>query len=739
MFGNLNSKVKVFLLFKVFVLNENLIAAGSYQQFMDVFHKDLFDEKRECLFGEFISDEHPYEVEESPLKDHFIVRFLIKFKLKGINTKIKAYRTITSGVRKYTQNCFVEFHHLNSYETEFSTKVRKRPEIDNYSGDSFAFIRLLEYTNWQNFDNASGVVGSLRLLSPPTFVVTFFKYDTEDRIMRRTVLNLIYGIFSQMEYYGTRHALWFSGTLSEYCFYCSYKLTKLTDVYEKAYLKQIKAIVFSKTTFPNLRRISLQKETTVYSFWHYQKSDMLHCKSKDQGKSEFTAFVLPCLYGILEDHLNFTFKNTMDESILPTPSVSFQYNTMHNQKFWYQAKEHPSNEREVYCSHNLIDYKLKVFVRKDRQSVSFLEALQLPFCVLTWALIIVMSLLGTCTVILTIKLDQARIVTGIPNANVISCPEISVFFFTVWIAQGYANITRYMRRNNGFLGYGVIIFVLLGSVIANLYSGVVSSFFTVRRLPVIPKNLMQTTDNAFAKFVLITDFSPNSDLQLSFFHRQVLQTFVEQVDEMQGSYHGSYRKSHYQTLMDKIAVTSPDYVDFDSVLCDIVNKAEVKVIRYNDSKVVKNVSLGDSFAIVRGRSFISIADIFINSFARFETFPDSQYYTNYIDGGNLEVLVLNHGKYLKLHFHSLLAWIDNSGIYSRMTELESEFKCSLILFHSINRQVYVAIELSMSSYSGIGWICHTVVGSFMKGDKGITRIPMCVLPTYVLLTVRTPS
>jgi len=169
-------------------------------------------------------------------------------------------------------------------------------------------------------------------------------------------------------------------------------------------------------------------------------------------------------------------------------------------------------------------------------------------------------------------------------------------------------------------------------------------------------------------------------LQLSFFHRQVLQTFVEQVDEMQGSYHGSYRKSHYQKLMDKVAVASPDYVDFDSVLCDIVNKAEVKVIRYNDSKVVKNVSLGDSFAIVRGRSFISIANIFINSFARFETFPDSKYYTNYIDGGNLEVLVLNHGKYLKLHFHSLLAWIDNSGIYKRMTELESELKFLWLCF-----------------------------------------------------------
>jgi len=228
-----------------------------------------------------------------------------------------------------------------------------------------------------------------------------------------------------------------------------------------------------------------------------------------------------------------------------------------------------------------------------------------------------------------------------------------------------------MRKNNAFLGYGIITIVLLGSVIANVYSGIVSSFFTVRRLPNIPKNLMQTKDNEFSNFHVITNFDPDIKTQMSFFHWQILQTFVEHVDEMNGSYHASYSKLHYEKLQEKIHVISPNCVTFESLLCDIVNKAEVEVIRFNDSKIARNLSLSDAFGIVHSWSDVNIADKFINSFERFERFYDSQYYTSYIDGGNSEVLFLNHGKYLKHHFHSLLAWVDNSGIYKRMQELES--------------------------------------------------------------------
>jgi len=143
---NFNSFIKVYLLF-LLNISKTKVVASSYQQFMDVFHNDLFDENKECLFGEFISNEHPYEIEHGSINKHFVVRFLIKFRLEGINTKIKAYRTIASGVRKYTFSSESEFHHLNSYEKVFSEKVGKNPQIVQ-NQNSFAFIRLLTDYHW---------------------------------------------------------------------------------------------------------------------------------------------------------------------------------------------------------------------------------------------------------------------------------------------------------------------------------------------------------------------------------------------------------------------------------------------------------------------------------------------------------------------------------------------------------------------------------------------------------------
>jgi len=63
MLDKLNSTIKAYYVISVY-LKRKKVTADSCQQFMDAFSNDLFDEDKECLFGEFISDEHPYEVQE---------------------------------------------------------------------------------------------------------------------------------------------------------------------------------------------------------------------------------------------------------------------------------------------------------------------------------------------------------------------------------------------------------------------------------------------------------------------------------------------------------------------------------------------------------------------------------------------------------------------------------------------------------------------------------------------------
>jgi len=213
-----NSVKAAYLLF-MFLIYKQKVIASSYEQFMDVFRNDLFDENKECLFGEFISDEHPYEVEDGPFHHgHFIVRFLIKFRSERFTAKIKAYRTIASSVRKYTQTCYVEFHHSNSYENDFSEKLGKNPQIEQ-NQNSFTFIRLMEDYRWQNHYRAT-LFGSLRLLTQPTYVIMFYKdKNNVDRIMSKAFLRLIHVILSRMDYYGTRYAIWRSSTLSDTVFF----------------------------------------------------------------------------------------------------------------------------------------------------------------------------------------------------------------------------------------------------------------------------------------------------------------------------------------------------------------------------------------------------------------------------------------------------------------------------------------------------------------------------------------
>jgi len=128
------------------------------------------------------------------------------------------------------------------------------------------------------------------------------------------------------------------------------------------------------------------------------------------------------------------------ELFLPIPSVCVYKNTMNNQKLWYQEKKQPTNEREQYCSHNLPDIKFNVFVRKDCKWVSFLEALQLSFCTLTWSFFILMSFPGTCIVILTHTNRQPQIDTR----PMIRCVLKPICYSEITVIFLYASILYYL-------------------------------------------------------------------------------------------------------------------------------------------------------------------------------------------------------------------------------------------------------------------------------------------------------
>jgi len=71
-----------------------------------------------------------------------------------------------------------------------------------------------------------------------------------------------------------------------------------------------------------------------------------------------------------------------------------------------------------------------------------------------------------------------------------------------------------------------VITMILTTTLANLYSGLVISYFTVAPLSVLPKSLTDSTQPMFEHFPIVTFDRDRS--KVSYFHLYCLQQFIDQ-------------------------------------------------------------------------------------------------------------------------------------------------------------------------------------------------------------------
>jgi len=85
---------------------------------------------------------------------------------------------------------------------------------------------------------------------------------------------------------------------------------------------------------------------------------------------------------------------------------------------------------------------------------------------------------------------------------------------------------------------------------------------------------------------------------------------------------------------------------------------------------LKRVDFLETFAVASDSFCTNTLSLIAKELDVYESFPENKYYTKKFDVGKNSFLILNMGKYLKANFHSVLAWIDNTGIYQRLLNLD---------------------------------------------------------------------
>jgi len=276
---------------------------------------------------------------------------------------------------------------------------------------------------------------------------------------------------------------------------------------------------------------------------------------------------------------------------------------------WYKNPQIPFHERETYCSHRLNEFELKILIRKPRAPISIMEAIQLPFCSLTWTSIFTVSASG---IILTYLLRKTYDYLQ-HSAHKTDLIDTILFFYMIWFMQGH-EFVNYFRSKRNSLGYIIIIFILLASLISNLYSGIVASFFTVRRLPTIPRSLMEFSSEQFLDIPIVThgrDFAHN----LCTFHSHFIEPLVRRFKDINSSMlsSSSTEKASYELLMRKVyCISTARTTSFSIAVLNITFGKHISAYNFPERKVV-NISLGDFFGFIDHKPEIEA----LSKFAKF--------------------------------------------------------------------------------------------------------------------------
>jgi len=154
-------------------------------------------------------------------------------------------------------------------------------------------------------------------------------------------------------------------------------------------MKAINRFLFHPKPFPYLERISLKEALLKFPNMLYSSSQKCNIKY-EPSKIGFLES-LSCLRILITDHLNFTIEMGERDFFYLTSFLNSHYDFIHNQMVWYKNPQFPFHEIETYCSQRLNEFELKILIRKPRPPISILEAIQLPFCSLTWTSIFIAS------------------------------------------------------------------------------------------------------------------------------------------------------------------------------------------------------------------------------------------------------------------------------------------------------------------------------------------------------------
>jgi len=89
--------------------------SDSYNQFLKLLHiLNVNSQHFGCLFGEFYSDEGKYFPPQQSQTSYLTVRFVLKFNKQSAYNVLLIHRKISNHIRKHTQNCYMQFHHVDS-------------------------------------------------------------------------------------------------------------------------------------------------------------------------------------------------------------------------------------------------------------------------------------------------------------------------------------------------------------------------------------------------------------------------------------------------------------------------------------------------------------------------------------------------------------------------------------------------------------------------------------------------
>jgi len=156
--------------------------------------------------------------------------------------------------------------------------------------------------------------------------------------------------------------------------------------------------------------------------------------------------------------------------------------------------------------------------------------------------------------------------------------DTTVFSYMIWLLQGYEKFVNYFQAKGNIFGCFFLIFILLASLISNLYSGIVASFFTVRRLPEIPRSLIDFSSEQLRDIPIVI-YGRDYAQDLCTFHSHFIECLMKRFEEFNETYAGE--NASYEVLMQMVScIDSAKFFSYTEAVIDFTYSKNINVFNY---------------------------------------------------------------------------------------------------------------------------------------------------------------